>query len=114
MTEQGEMDFLTQAESRVGVWVMGTCGMGNYVHVNQAERAGGWRIERATASRAIKRLIELGILIQGPKSGRSNTYMVSPAFCFAGGLGNGIKARHETIKQHKAKVIPFRPLDSDA
>lgn len=113
MTEQAEMDVLTQTEYRVRDWLMGTIGIGNYVYVNQAEMARRLRIERATASRAIKRLIELGILIQGPKSGRSNTYMVSPAFCFSGGLGNGIKARKEAIKQHKAKVIKFNDAIKD-
>lgn len=108
MTEQAEMERpLTQTEYRVRDWLMGTIGIGNYVHVNQAEMARRLRIQRADASRAIKRLIDLGILIQGPKSGRSNTYMVSPAFCFAGNLENGIKARKEAIKQRKATVIPF-------
>ena len=113
MTEQAEMERpLTQTEYRVRDWLMGTIGIGNYVHVNQAEMARRLRIQRADASRAIKRLISLGILIQGPKSGRSNTYMVSPAFCFSGGLGNGLKARKEIIKKHKAKVIPFKPDDA--
>lgn len=110
MTEQAEMERpLTQTEYRVRDWLMGTIGIGNYVYVNQAEMARRLRIDKKNASMAIKRLIELGILIQGPKSGRSNTYMVSPAFCFAGGLGNGIKARKETIKNHKAKILEFRP-----
>ena len=108
MTEQAEMDVLTKTEYRVRDWLMGTIGIGNYVHVNQAEMARRLRIQRADASRAIKRLIALGILIQGPKSGRSNTYMVSPAFCFAGGLGNGLKARKNAI----AKVIPFKSDDA--
>lgn len=109
MTEQAEMDVLTQTEYRVRDWLMGTIGIGNYVHVNQAEMARRLRIERATASRAIKRLIELGILIQGPKSGRSNTYMVSPAFCFAGNLGKGIKERKKAIQDGKtAKILQFK------
>jgi hypothetical protein len=108
MTEQAEMENpLTQTEYRVRDWIMGTIGIGNYVHVNQAEMSRRLRIERANASRAIKRLIELGILIQGPKSGKSNTYMVSPAFCFSGGLGNGVKQRNEAIQKGKGKVIPF-------
>lgn len=106
MTEQAEMEKpLTQTEYRVRDWLLGTIGIGNFVHVNQAEMARRLRIERATASRAIKRLIELGILIKGPKSGKACTFMVSPAFCFSGGLGAGIKARKEAIQQ--AKVIPF-------
>lgn len=109
MTEQAEMEKpLTQTEYRVRDWLMGTIGIGNYVYVNQADMARRLRIQRADASRAVKRLIELQILLQGPKSGRSNTYMVNPAFCFSGGLGNGIKQRTETIKQGKAKVIPFQ------
>ena len=108
MTEQAEMERpLTQTEYRVRDWLMGTIGIGNYVHVNQAEMARRLRIDKKNASMAIKRLIELGILIQGPKSGRSNTYMVSPAFCFSGGIENGIKSRKETIKQYKAMVIKF-------
>lgn len=109
MTEQAEMEKpLTQTEYRVRDWIMGTIGIGNYVHVNQAEMARRLRIERATASRAIKRLIELQILIEGPKSGKSNTYMVNPAFCFSGGLGHGIQKRKETIREGKAKVIQFQ------
>lgn len=111
MTEQAEMNVLTQTEYRVRDWLMGTIGIGNYVHVNQAEMSRRLRIERATASRAIKRLIELGILIQGPKSGRSNTYMVSPAFCFNGSLSAGIKERKKAIKNGKpAKILQFRQV----
>lgn len=105
--EQAENDQLTQTEYRVRDWLLGTIGIGNFVYVNQSEMARRLKIERATASRAIKRLIELGILIKGPKSGRSCTYMVSPAFCFSGGLGAGIKARREAIKEGKAKILPF-------
>ena len=111
MTEQAEMEKpLTQTEYRVRDWLMGTIGIGNYVHINQAEMSRRLRIERATASRAIKRLIDLGILIQGPKSGKSNTYMVSPAFCFSGGLGNGVKQRQDAIQEGKAKILQFKPL----
>ena len=113
MTEQAEENVLTQTEYRVRDWLMGTIGIGNYVYVNQAEMARRLRIERATASRAIKRLIELGILLRGPKSGRSNTYMVSPAFCFAGALGEGIKQRKVVIEEGKrAKIFRLSKVTS--
>ena len=109
MTEQAEMEKpLTQTEYRVRDWLMGTIGIGNYVYVNQAEMCRRLRIDKKNASTAIKRLIDLGILIRGPKSGRSNTYMVSPAFCFSGALGNGIKERNATIEEgKKAKIYKF-------
>lgn len=102
MTEQAKMEKpLSQTEYRVRDWLMGTIGIGNYVYVNQAEIARELRVHHVTVCNAIKRLISLQILIQGPKSGRNNTYMVNPAFCFAGALGTGIKER-------KAKILEFK------
>jgi len=108
MVEQAKSAKMTLTDYRVRDFLMGTIGLGNFVFVNQAEVARELNVHRVTVVESIKRLCALQILVKGPKSGRSNTYMVSPAFCFAGGLGNGIKERTETIKQGKAKVIPFR------
>lgn len=108
MQEQAEMENpLTQTEYRVRDWLIGEIGFGNYVFVNQAEMGRKLKIARSHISSAIKRLINLGILIQGPKNGRSNTYMVNPSFCFSGSLSNGIKARNEVIKNGKAKILKF-------
>jgi hypothetical protein len=52
-------------------------------------------------------LIGLGILLQGPKFGKNNTYMVSPVFCFKGSLVEGQKIAARAVRQHKAKIIPF-------
>lgn len=109
MVEQAKLEKpLTQTEYRVRDYLMGTIGLGNYVYVNQAEVARELRLTRANVCNAIKRLIGLQILLQGPKNGKSNTYMVNPAFCFSGGLGHGIQQRKEAIKQGKAKRIEFQ------
>lgn len=106
MQEQAEMEHpLTQTEYRVRDWLIGEIGIGNYVFVNQAEVGRKLRIARTHVSSAIKRLLKLGIILQGPKSGRSNTYMVNPAFCFSGSLKNGISACKDMKKQ--GKVLPF-------
>lgn len=108
LQEQAKMqDPLTQTEYRVRDWLIGEIGIGNYVFVNQAECGRQLRIARTHVSAAIKRLISLGILLKGPKSGRSNTYMVNPAFCFSGALNNGIKQRNEAIKQARGRIIKF-------
>lgn len=106
MQEQAEMiKPLTQTEYRVRDWLIGEIGIGNYVFVNQAEMCRRLNIDKKNGSMAIKRLIELEILVQGPKSGRSNTYMVNPSFCFSGSLNNGIKARNEI---QKGKILKFK------
>lgn len=99
---------LTQTEYRVRDWLLGMIGIGNYVYVNQSQMARELRIPRPNASEAIKSLIERGILLRGPKSGRSNTYAVSPAFCFFGNLGSGVKERQQAIKDGKARVLQFK------
>ena len=108
MVEQAMMDKpLTQTEYRVRDYLMGTIGIGNCVYVNQAAVARDLRLHRHKVCEAIRRLVELGILLKGPKSGRSNTYTVSPAFCFAGSLRSGIEKRQKEIQDSKARVIPF-------
>ncbi len=109
MVEQATMEKpLTQTEYRVRDYLMGTIGIGNCVYVNQAEVARALRLHRHKVCEAIRRLVELGILLKGPKSGRSNTYTVSPAFCFAGALHSGIEKRKKQIQDTKAaRVIPF-------
>ena len=109
MVEQAKMEKpLTQTEYRVRDYLMGTIGIGNCVYVNQAEVARELNLRRPKVCEAIQRLVALGILLKGPKSGRSNTYTVSPAFCFAGSLRAGIEKRKELIKEtKKAKVIKF-------
>lgn len=105
--EQAMMEKpLTQTEYRVRDWIIGTIGIGNYVLVNHSECSRALRVARPNVSSAIKRLLELRILLPGPRSGRSKSYMVNPAFCFSGGLQNGIKARAEAKQQ--GKIIPFQ------
>lgn len=104
MTEQAKNGLLTQTDYRVRDYLMGTIGLGNYVFVNQAEVARELNIHRISVVNSIKHLCDMNILIKGPKSGRSNTYMVNPAFCFSGNLGKGIQKRKEVIK---GKVLQF-------
>lgn len=102
MVEQAEMENpLSQSEYRVRDWLLGTIGIGHCVHVNQSEVARALRMHPVTVCNAIKRLLELGILLPGPKSGRCNTYTVNPAFCFQGKIGVGVKER-------RAKIIEFK------
>lgn len=107
MVEQAKSTSMTLTDYRVRDFLMGTIGLGNFVFVNQAEVARELNVHKVTVCDSIKRLCEMQILLKGPKSGRSNTYMVNPAFCFSGHLGTGVKERTETIKQGKAKVLQF-------
>lgn len=109
IVEQAKSCRLTLSDYRVRDFLLGTIGIGNYVFVNQSQVARELNLHKVTVCESIKKLCDLEILIKGPRSGKSNTYMVNPAFCFSGGIGNGIKARRDIIKETKAKIIDFNP-----
>ena len=108
IVEQAKSTNMTLTDYRVRDFLMGTIGIGNYVFVNQSEVARELSVHKVTVCESIKRLCNMGILVKGPKSGRSNTYMVNPAFCFSGGLSNGIQKRKKAIENGKTgKVLQF-------
>lgn len=103
IVEQSEMEKpLTQTEYRVRDWILGTIGIGNMAFINQAEMSRRLRVARPHISKAIKRLIELQILIPGPKSGRSNSYKINENFCFYGNINDGVNARKK-----QGKILQF-------
>lgn len=103
MSELVESNALNLTEWRVLGWIMCHVGIGNAVTVNQAEVCRKLHIYKANASNAVKRLVELGVITKVSKAGRSNTYAVSPAFCFAGALREGEKQRKACIEAVKPK-----------
>lgn len=107
LMEQAVSENLNLSDYRIRDYLIGSIGIGNYVFVNQREIARNLHLNKSTVNESIKKLLSLKIIIAGPKSGRSNTYMVNPAFCFFGGLSDGVKARNKIIKETKAKIIDF-------
>lgn len=109
LMEQAEFEKpLTQTEYRVRDMLLGLIHIGNWAIVNQAEIARRLRIHRPDVSQAIKRLIELGIVIKGTKMGRNHQYMISPGFAFKGALPEGQELVKKAAKEHKAKVLHFK------
>lgn len=110
--EQSVAGQLTLTDYRVRDYVFCKLGIGNYVHFNQSDAARKLGIAQPNISRSIKKLVSLGILLEGPKTGKFCTYQVNPAVMYAGGLSNGIKARADIIRQKRdgATVYKFPDL----
>lgn len=117
LVEQAKMDTpLTQTEYRVRDMLLGSIGLGNWAIVNQSEIARQIRVHRSDVSKAILKLIELGIVIRGDKIGRNSQYMINPAFCFKGRIEEGqkyVKKAAKLRKEGKAKVIPFPAVEPE-
>lgn len=64
----------------------------NHLLVNQADVARSLGMHRQNVQRAVKRLIGLGVLLEGPKAGQSRTYRLNPNFGWKGSAENHIRA----------------------
>lgn len=65
----------------------------NYISVQQAEIAEALDIERSRVSEAIRKLLAKGILLRGPKSGRTWSYKLNNAYGWKGQTANLQKER---------------------
>lgn len=110
--EQAISRKLTLTDYRVRDYVLCKIGIGNYVHINQSEAGRKLGIAQQNVSASVKKLITLGILLEGPKAGKFCTYQVNPATAYAGSIGNGVKAKNDIVRQRRngATVYKFPDL----
>lgn len=64
----------------------------NYIQVAQIDIADALRMQKTNVSRVVKNFIEFGIILEGPKIGRSKTYRLNPQFGWKGTVSNHKKA----------------------
>ena len=86
-------------ESWLVFWLL--CGHvslgGNKVVVNQAEVGRLMGLTRQNVQRAIKQLIEIGLILEGPKEKQSRTYSLNPEVVFRG-----------SAKDHAREIEKYR------
>ena len=70
----------------------------NLIQVNQAEIARDLGMQRQNVQRSIKRLMELGVILEGVKIGVSRSYRLNPSFGWKGSAKGHREALHEHLK----------------
>ena len=71
----------------------------NLIQVNQAEVSEQVGMNRHNVNRSIKKLIELGVILEGVKIGISRSYRLNPNFGWKGSAkGHREEALHEHLK----------------
>lgn len=92
MTFQDKIEELSEDEELTGrTWrvlaaLLGKLGWENWLHISQADLAKKLNMHRPDVSRAMKILVEKGVIIRGPKMGRSHAYKLNSNFGFKGKL----------------------------
>ena len=85
---------LTGEQWKVFAALFGRMDFENYVRINQTALAQELHTNKTHISRAIKKLLELDIITEGPRAGLNKTYMFNPNI--------GIKGKHR-----KQKIIDY-------
>ena len=75
----------------------------NLIQVNQAEVSEQVGMNRHNVNRSIKKLIELGVILEGVKIGISRSYRLNPNFGWKGSAKGHREVLHEHLKVIKDK-----------
>jgi hypothetical protein len=91
---------LSHEQTRVLMMLLVELDYENYMQVAQIEIAESLKMHKQHVSRAIKNLIQIGVLLDGPKIGRSKSYRLNPQFGWKGSVTN-----HKKALKHGLSVI---------
>lgn len=83
---------LNHDQMRVLMALLADLDYENYIQIAQIDIAQALKMQKTNVSRAIKNLLEFGIVLEGPKIGRSKTYRLNPQFGWKGTVSNHKKA----------------------
>ncbi len=75
---------LTGRPKDVLLYMMGRLNWDNYITLTQAEIAAELDMHHQQVSEAVKLLVERGIIQQGPKAGRTNSYRLNSTYGWKG------------------------------
>ena len=90
-------------ELRVLFMLLAKLDFENLLVLNQSEIARELGMQRQNVQRAIKRLMEMGALLEGPKAGQSRSYQLNPSFGWKGSARNHVQALDEYRNNRQKK-----------
>ncbi len=94
---QGAMEMLAASDLRgddfrVLLLLMARLDFENLISLEQTAVAAKLGMDKSNVNRSIKRLVSIGVLLEGPKIGRSRTYRLNPNYGWKGSSKNHHKA----------------------
>ena len=102
----GILKHVTRVEDfRVLMALLQRLDFENLIVANQSEIARELGMDKAQVNRAIKRLVEMGVLLEGPRIGVSRSYRLNPHFGWKGSARNHVIALDQERKRRGLTVI---------
>lgn len=78
-------------------YLFGRLGFENYICIQQKEICEALDLHKGHVSSAIKLLLKKGVILPGPKLGRSSSYRLNPTYGWKGKVTNLAKTRLELV-----------------
>ena len=83
---------LTGEQFKVLMLMLADLDYENFIQVAQADIADTLGMQKTHVSRSVRALLEVGVIFEGPKVGRSKTYRLNEQFGWKGTVANHRKA----------------------
>ena len=109
MMELARSDLGAQ-DWRVFAAVVAKLDFENFLLLTIADLAKEIGMQRPNVSDSIKKLENLGVLIRGPKAGRSSTFRLNPSFGWKGSATNHQKALRDRMRAAGLSVVKAEPV----
>lgn len=97
--------------TRVLFYVMARLDFENWINLNQSASADEINMSRPNFARGLKKLLELGVVLPGPKVGRNATFRLNPSFGWKGSAKGHTDALADRMK---ARGLTLVKTSSDA
>ena len=91
---------LSHEQTRVLMILLSELDYENYIQVAQVDIAEKLKMQKTNVSRAMKNLMQMDVILEGPRIGRSKTYRLNPQFGWKGTVTN-----HKKELSHGLSVI---------
>jgi len=98
-------DNLRGSEFRVLMKLLKRLDYENLIQVPQNEIAEELKMEKQNIHRAINKLIEIEILLKGPKIGKTCSYQLNPSFGWKGKAKNHKRALEERMQKAGIRIV---------
>jgi biotin operon repressor len=94
------------AEFKIMFLLISKLDFENHLLINQVELANELGMLRQNVNKSIKRLVEVGVILEGPKFKQNRSYKLNPEFGWKGSTANHKKelAAQRTKKMKAAKI----------
>ena len=106
---QDALDLLSRelhgADFKVLFQLLAVLNYENDIQVSQAAIARNLGMLPPSVNRSVKRLVEIGCILEGPKIGRSVTYRLNPSFAWKGSAANHKKALQDRMDEKGFSVV---------